>query len=218
MCTDVNTCTGAGSYKVSGGQLIRTQFWALWVKRFHNVRRSKKGFVSEVGQFYVCSILLWYVIYILYTSQAGCDVRLTMWRTIKQCLCCNDNIKISLCVTGNCMALSMNGIRRENAHIINYLPIHVGGLIPYVPHWTHHLIPYVPHSPPPPSPPPQVILPAVFICLAMLVAKLNPPIPQMPPLELHPWVLTPTKFEDPHLTWFYRWVLPTVSLSPHHHH
>ncbi|XP_048255576.1 phospholipid-transporting ATPase ABCA1-like isoform X2 [Haliotis rufescens] len=34
--------------KLSGWNLKRRQFWALFLKRFHHVRRSKKGFVCEI--------------------------------------------------------------------------------------------------------------------------------------------------------------------------
>lgn len=39
---------GAGRPQVSGWALKRRQFLALFIKRFHHVRRSKKGFISEV--------------------------------------------------------------------------------------------------------------------------------------------------------------------------
>lgn len=45
---EVRECRGAGSYKVQGRHIVQSQIWALFIKRFHNVRRSKKGFVSEV--------------------------------------------------------------------------------------------------------------------------------------------------------------------------
>ena len=44
----VESCDGAGSYRVEGVGLVARQVWALLIKRFHNVRRSKKGFISEV--------------------------------------------------------------------------------------------------------------------------------------------------------------------------
>ena len=47
----IESCNGAGTYKVEGKGLVARQFWALLVKRFHNVRRSRKGFISEVSAF-----------------------------------------------------------------------------------------------------------------------------------------------------------------------
>ncbi len=44
----VEACDGAGSRRVEGPRLVLKQVTALFIKRFHNVRRSKKGFVSEV--------------------------------------------------------------------------------------------------------------------------------------------------------------------------
>lgn len=91
----VKKCNGAGSHQVTGKKLILRQFWALWVKRFHNVRRSKKGFISEI------------------------------------------------------------------------------------------------------------ILPAALILVALIFTRLNPTDPDMPPLELHPWLLTPKLADEARLTWFY---------------
>lgn len=34
--------------KLSGLKLLRTQFWALLVKRFHHARRNRKGFLSQI--------------------------------------------------------------------------------------------------------------------------------------------------------------------------
>ena len=34
--------------RLSGLKLLRTQFWALLVKRFHHARRNRKGFLSQV--------------------------------------------------------------------------------------------------------------------------------------------------------------------------
>jgi len=50
----------------------------------------------------------------------------------------------------------------------------------------------------------QIVLPAVFICLAMTFSKINPPVAQMPLMEIHPWLLAPQKMEDTHLYVFYR--------------
>ncbi|XP_064626259.1 phospholipid-transporting ATPase ABCA1-like isoform X3 [Lineus longissimus] len=42
-------CNGAGSYKVAPGfSMLCRELKALFIKRFHHVRRSKKGFVAEI--------------------------------------------------------------------------------------------------------------------------------------------------------------------------
>jgi len=53
----------------------------------------------------------------------------------------------------------------------------------------------------------QIVLPAIFICLAMTFSKINPPTYQMPAMEIHPWLLAPLKMEDNHLYVFYRLAL-----------
>ena len=91
----VGACNGPGAYRVSGAALVGRQFWALFVKRFHYVRRSKKAFLS------------------------------------------------------------------------------------------------------------QIVLPAIFICLAMIFSKINPPMADLPPMELHPWLMVPKHLNDTHLYVFY---------------
>ncbi|CAH1774058.1 unnamed protein product [Owenia fusiformis] len=58
--SEVENCNGTGSYKISGFPLIRRQFVALFIKRFHHVRKSRKGFVSEIllPAGFVCLALL----------------------------------------------------------------------------------------------------------------------------------------------------------------
>ena len=94
----VKQCNGGGSHRIIGMALVWRHIWAIFVKRFHNIRRSKKGFISEV------------------------------------------------------------------------------------------------------------VLPAVFICLAMIFAMINPPVPEEPPMEIHPWLLTrgATAEGDHPLYMFYR--------------
>ncbi|XP_078575167.1 phospholipid-transporting ATPase ABCA1-like isoform X1 [Branchiostoma floridae x Branchiostoma japonicum] len=39
---------GQGSYQIKGRDLIKQQFWALFVKRWHHTRRNRKGFVASI--------------------------------------------------------------------------------------------------------------------------------------------------------------------------
>ncbi|KAL8582197.1 hypothetical protein ACOMHN_004116 [Nucella lapillus] len=93
--------SGAGKVQVSGKKLIPRQILSLFLKRFHHVRRSKKGFISEF------------------------------------------------------------------------------------------------------------ILPAGFICLAMVFSLIQPPLVDMPPLELHPWHYEPSKGDSSIYT-FYSNDNPTI--------
>lgn len=43
--TSVN---GRGSAVITGWELIRRQFLALFIKRFHHARRSRKGLIAQV--------------------------------------------------------------------------------------------------------------------------------------------------------------------------
>lgn len=49
----------------------------------------------------------------------------------------------------------------------------------------------------------QVIMPALFVLLAMVFAEIKPPEDKQPPLELQPWRYVPNKGEQ-HLYVFYR--------------
>lgn len=46
--TRVASADGKGSYAITGGELVRRQFLALFIKRFHHARRSRKGLVAQV--------------------------------------------------------------------------------------------------------------------------------------------------------------------------
>lgn len=50
---DVNNCSGAGDFKITGVALLRRQMFALFVKRFLYVMRDKKGFICQVPLNYV---------------------------------------------------------------------------------------------------------------------------------------------------------------------
>lgn len=67
-------------------------------------------------------------------------------------------------------------------------------------------------NPDPPTPP-QIVLPAVFVCIALLFSLIVPPFGKYPPLQLQPWMYG-QQFT------FFRCVpspLPAVSLVPHCH-
>lgn len=40
--------SGKGSTVITGWELIRRQFLALFIKRFHHARRSRKGLIAQV--------------------------------------------------------------------------------------------------------------------------------------------------------------------------
>lgn len=49
----------------------------------------------------------------------------------------------------------------------------------------------------------EIVLPALFILLAMAFALAIPPVHPQPPLELQPWMYEPVRGDD-HLNFFYR--------------
>ncbi|XP_057192343.1 phospholipid-transporting ATPase ABCA1 isoform X2 [Triplophysa rosa] len=55
---------GKGSYVITGWSLIRQQFLALFIKRFHHARRSRKGIIAQVVMpaFFVCLALIFSLI------------------------------------------------------------------------------------------------------------------------------------------------------------
>ncbi|XP_023665182.2 phospholipid-transporting ATPase ABCA1-like [Paramormyrops kingsleyae] len=62
--TRVASADGKGSYAITGGELIRRQFLALFIKRFHHARRSRKGLVAQVvlPAVFVCLSLIFSLI------------------------------------------------------------------------------------------------------------------------------------------------------------
>ncbi|GAA6089615.1 phospholipid-transporting ATPase ABCA1 isoform X1 [Tachysurus ichikawai] len=59
------TCVnGKGSYVITGWHLIRQQFLALFIKRFHHARRSRKGIIAQVvlPALFVCLSLIFSLI------------------------------------------------------------------------------------------------------------------------------------------------------------
>lgn len=55
---------GKGSYVITGWSLIKQQFLALFIKRFHHARRSRKGIIAQVvlPAFFVCLALIFSLI------------------------------------------------------------------------------------------------------------------------------------------------------------
>ena len=153
--TTVNQCSSAGRYRLNGSTLFIRQFWALFVKRFHYIRRSKKAFVSQVSELdpfcHICCAPCW-------TEDARC--------TLYLCIAFPGLI-IGYCIEV-CQIDYLNAIHQSAACLSL-----------------------------------QIILPAIFICIAMVFSKINPPTPQMPPMEIHPWLLAPYKMADKRLRVFY---------------
>ncbi|XP_034020928.1 phospholipid-transporting ATPase ABCA1-like [Thalassophryne amazonica] len=56
--------SGRGSVVITGGKLIRRQFLALFIKRFHHARRSRKGLIAQVvlPAVFVCLSLIFSMI------------------------------------------------------------------------------------------------------------------------------------------------------------
>ena len=46
--TAADSCNGAGSYRVTGRALLLRHFYAIMLKRFRYMTRSKKGFFAQV--------------------------------------------------------------------------------------------------------------------------------------------------------------------------
>uniref|UniRef100_A0A8C6NIC1 ABC transporter domain-containing protein n=1 Tax=Nothobranchius furzeri TaxID=105023 RepID=A0A8C6NIC1_NOTFU len=69
-CPDLNSpallasINGRGSAVITGWKLIRRQFLALFIKRFHHARRSRKGLIAQVvlPAFFVCLSLIFSLI------------------------------------------------------------------------------------------------------------------------------------------------------------
>uniref|UniRef100_A0A8C1VAN2 ABC transporter domain-containing protein n=1 Tax=Cyprinus carpio TaxID=7962 RepID=A0A8C1VAN2_CYPCA len=67
-CKDANArpmcANGKGSYVIMGWSLIKQQFLALFIKRFHHARRSRRGIIAQVVMpaFFVCLALIFSLI------------------------------------------------------------------------------------------------------------------------------------------------------------
>ncbi|XP_037832519.1 phospholipid-transporting ATPase ABCA1 isoform X2 [Kryptolebias marmoratus] len=63
-CKKSASVNGRGSVVITGWKLIRRQFLALFIKRFHHARRSRKGLIAQVvlPAFFVCLSLIFSLI------------------------------------------------------------------------------------------------------------------------------------------------------------
>ncbi|XP_037549875.1 phospholipid-transporting ATPase ABCA1-like [Nematolebias whitei] len=63
-CKKSASINGRGSMVITGWKLIRRQFLALFIKRFHHARRSRKGLIAQVilPAFFVCLSLIFSLI------------------------------------------------------------------------------------------------------------------------------------------------------------
>uniref|UniRef100_A0AAY4A5Y8 P-type phospholipid transporter n=1 Tax=Denticeps clupeoides TaxID=299321 RepID=A0AAY4A5Y8_9TELE len=69
--------TGKGSGIITGWRLIRKQFWALFIKRFHHARRSRKGLVAQVvlPALFVCLSLIFSLIVPPFTEYPNLELQ-----------------------------------------------------------------------------------------------------------------------------------------------
>ncbi|KAI9543439.1 hypothetical protein NQZ68_012090 [Dissostichus eleginoides] len=69
--------SGRGSSVIVGGQLIRRQFLALFIKRFHHARRSRKGLIAQVvlPAVFVCLSLIFSLIVPPFTEYPSLELQ-----------------------------------------------------------------------------------------------------------------------------------------------
>uniref|UniRef100_A0AAY4A836 P-type phospholipid transporter n=1 Tax=Denticeps clupeoides TaxID=299321 RepID=A0AAY4A836_9TELE len=74
---NVTSVTGKGSGIITGWRLIRKQFWALFIKRFHHARRSRKGLVAQVvlPALFVCLSLIFSLIVPPFTEYPNLELQ-----------------------------------------------------------------------------------------------------------------------------------------------
>ncbi|XP_059140192.1 phospholipid-transporting ATPase ABCA1-like [Physella acuta] len=82
--SDVNF-SGAGEVKVTGQKLILRQMIALFLKRLHHVRRSKKGFISEIilPAAFVCLAMVFSLILPSFSEQPPLELQPWMYEPKK---------------------------------------------------------------------------------------------------------------------------------------
>ncbi|XP_010781481.1 ATP-binding cassette sub-family A member 1-like [Notothenia coriiceps] len=73
--------SGRGSSVIVGGQLIRRQFLALFIKRFHHARRSRKGLLAQVvlPAAFVCLSLIFSLIVPPFTEYPSLELQPWMY-------------------------------------------------------------------------------------------------------------------------------------------
>ncbi|XP_067284959.1 phospholipid-transporting ATPase ABCA1 [Pseudorasbora parva] len=72
---------GKGSYIVTGWSLIKQQFSALFIKRFHHARRSRRGIIAQVVMpaFFVCLALIFSLIVPSFTNYPSLELQPWMY-------------------------------------------------------------------------------------------------------------------------------------------
>nr|ALU63310.1 ATP-binding cassette transporter subfamily A member 1-like protein [Oryzias melastigma] len=87
FCNKVEDCrknasvSGRGSVVITGWELIRRQFLALFIKRFHHARRSRKGLIAQVvlPAVFVCLALVFSLIVPSFTEYPNLELQPWMY-------------------------------------------------------------------------------------------------------------------------------------------
>ncbi|XP_070711035.1 phospholipid-transporting ATPase ABCA1-like [Pempheris klunzingeri] len=91
---------GRGSTVITGWELIRRQFLALFIKRFHNARRSRKGLIAQVvlPAVFVCLSLIFSLIVPPFTEYPSLELQPWMYGLPQTTFYSNDgpdNVEVS---------------------------------------------------------------------------------------------------------------------------
>ncbi|XP_054907006.1 phospholipid-transporting ATPase ABCA1-like isoform X1 [Poeciliopsis prolifica] len=91
---------GKGSMVITGWKLIRTQFLALFIKRFHHARRSRKGLIAQVvlPAFFVCLSLIFSLIVPPFREYPSLELQPWMYKLPQTTFYSNDmseNLEVS---------------------------------------------------------------------------------------------------------------------------
>uniref|UniRef100_W5N6N8 P-type phospholipid transporter n=1 Tax=Lepisosteus oculatus TaxID=7918 RepID=W5N6N8_LEPOC len=83
---------GKGSYVISGWKLIRRQFLALFIKRFHHARRSRKGLIAQVvlPPVFVCLSLIFSLISPPFVEYPNLELQPWMYGSLQKTFFSND--------------------------------------------------------------------------------------------------------------------------------
>uniref|UniRef100_A0A3B4X364 P-type phospholipid transporter n=1 Tax=Seriola lalandi dorsalis TaxID=1841481 RepID=A0A3B4X364_SERLL len=95
--------SGRGSTVITGWQLIRKQFLALFIKRFHHARRSRKGLIAQVvlPAVFVCLSLIFSLIVPPFTEYPNLELQPWMYDLPQTTFYSNDgpdNVEVSRAV------------------------------------------------------------------------------------------------------------------------